>query len=259
MNTGSLARRGGFGVAGRAVEHPAGAEFRLLGLVAFGHRVPRCRVRGAVRVVDEPRIRRAVRDPDRHVMDPGDGTVGHPCSAHTVLRAQLYMETAGVNFDVDGTTLMAGGAQISPPTAPTAVKATAGADSAIVSWTPPAQTGGGPLVGYTVSTQPGSETVSVGAAVTHATVPGLANGASFSFTVAAASSAGQGPPSLSSNVIVPSASISRISGEPPRPSPTSPSREVCPTIASSGQCTERRVSRHATRSSFPRRMFYPSS
>ena len=125
-------------------------------------------------------------------------------SGHSILRAQLYMETAGVNFDVDGTTLVAGGAQISPPTAPTAVRATAGDDSAIVSWMPPAENGGGPLVAYTVTAEPGGATVSVAKTVTRVTVTGLTAGANYTFTVAAASSAGKGPPSLSSNVIVPS-------------------------------------------------------
>jgi hypothetical protein len=125
-------------------------------------------------------------------------------AAHTILRAQLYMQTAGVNFNVDGATLLPGGAEISPPTAPTAVTAVAGRGSAIVSWTPPAQTGGGPLLSYTVTAQPGNETVSVAGTVTRATVTSLSNGTSYTVTVAAASSAGNGPPSLSSNVIVPS-------------------------------------------------------
>jgi hypothetical protein len=133
-------------------------------------------------------------------------------SAHTTLRAQIYMYTAGINYDVDGTTFAAGGAQISPPGAPTGVSAVAGNASASVSWSPPAQTGGGPIVGYTVTASPGGASATTSG--TSATVTGLANGTAYTFTVTAASSAGPGPPSGSSNAVTPHVPVTVTSVKP---------------------------------------------
>ena len=89
------------------------------------------------------------------------------------------------------------------PSPPTGVTATAGAGSALVSWTAPTVTGGSPVSGYTVtaSGDSGSETCTAG--TTSCTVVGLTNGTSYTFTVTATNSAGTSPPSSSSAAVVP--------------------------------------------------------
>ena len=94
-------------------------------------------------------------------------------------------------------------APASPPGAPTGVAAVAGDASALVSWTPPVDTGGSPITGYTVTGSPGGASVSVGGGVTSANVSGLVNGTSYTFRVTATNSAGTGPASAPSNPVTP--------------------------------------------------------
>ena len=89
------------------------------------------------------------------------------------------------------------------PGAPTAVVATAGDTSAVVSWTAPGN-GGSPITGYTVTSSPGAITVTVGGNQTGATVTGLTNGAAYTFTVLATNAVGNGPQSAASAAITPS-------------------------------------------------------
>ena len=80
------------------------------------------------------------------------------------------------------------------PGAPTAVTAAAGDTIASVSWSAPASDGGSPITGYTVSSS-GGQTATVAALQTTATVTGLENGTTYSFTVTAANGTGTGPAS----------------------------------------------------------------
>jgi hypothetical protein len=89
----------------------------------------------------------------------------------------------------------------SAPGAPTAVAATAGDASATVTWGP-APDNRSAITGYTVAWVGGSTTV--GPAATAATVPGLANGTSYVFTVTAVNGVGAGP-TVSSNPVIPTA------------------------------------------------------
>ena len=98
----------------------------------------------------------------------------------------------------------------SPPGAPTGVSAVAGDASARVSWTPPVDTGGSPITGYTVTGSPGGASVSVGGGVTSANVSGLVNGTSYTFTVTATNSAGTGPASAPSNPVTPQAGVAGL-------------------------------------------------
>jgi plastocyanin len=91
------------------------------------------------------------------------------------------------------------------PAAPTAVAAAPGQASAIVSWTPPATDGGSPITGYTVTSSPAGGVVSVDGSTTTATVTGLTNGTSYTFTVTATNALGTGPPSAPSNTVSPRA------------------------------------------------------
>ncbi|MGQ0841356.1 fibronectin type III domain-containing protein [Actinokineospora sp.] len=92
----------------------------------------------------------------------------------------------------------------SPPGAPPGVSATADVGSATVTWRPAADNRS-PITRYTVSWtastgQTGSLTVGPGARA--ATVPGLANGVRYVFTVSATNAAGRGP-GASANPVTP--------------------------------------------------------
>jgi hypothetical protein len=96
--------------------------------------------------------------------------------------------TAGVTLDVT-----------SVPGPPTNVVATAGNASATVSWTAPANDGGSPISGYTVSSVPSSAGCSTTTATT-CSVAGLTNGTPYTFSVVAANSLGSGSPGSSGPV-----------------------------------------------------------
>ena len=95
------------------------------------------------------------------------------------------------------------------PAAPTGVTATAGNASATVSWTAP-DDGGDPITSYTVTPYEGStaETptvISGSPPATTATVTGLTNGVSYTFTVTATNAVGTGPASAASSAVTPEA------------------------------------------------------
>lgn len=103
------------------------------------------------------------------------------------------------------------GAPVTPapsevPGPPIGVTATAGAGSATVNWSAPAPNGSAPVTGYEVTALPSGRTMSV-SKLGPVVVPGLAAGASVSFTVTAVGPLGSGPASASSNVVVPTSGL----------------------------------------------------
>ncbi len=93
------------------------------------------------------------------------------------------------------------------PDAPTEVAAVAGDGSATVSWTAPASDGGSPVTHYVVTPRAGDtdlDPVVTDDASTSVVVPGLANGTSHSFTVAAVNAVGTSAESLPSSPVTPS-------------------------------------------------------
>ncbi|HVF06497.1 MAG TPA: fibronectin type III domain-containing protein [Frankiaceae bacterium] len=88
------------------------------------------------------------------------------------------------------------------PGVPTGVAATASYGSANVSWSAPAAHGGSPITSYTVTTSPGGSTQTVTSG-TAAMVTGLANGTSYTFTVAATNAVGTSAASTASSAITP--------------------------------------------------------
>ncbi len=89
------------------------------------------------------------------------------------------------------------------PSAPTGVTATATDGQAEVNWIAPHMDGGGQISNYLVTSSPPSSAVVVAGGQTRALIGGLPNGERFTFTVAAADSSGQGPPSTPSNGVTP--------------------------------------------------------
>ena len=110
-------------------------------------------------------------------------------------------------FDLAASDLVVGDV----PTAPTSVTAIASDKSASVSWSPPADSGGGPVTGYTIRSSPGGVTRTVGN-VSSATVTGLTNGTTYTFTVVATNAIGTGPASAPSNAVIPPAPPSPPTG-----------------------------------------------
>lgn len=92
------------------------------------------------------------------------------------------------------------------PGAPQNVAAVAGSASAVVSWQPPAFDGGLPISSYTVKVNQTNATTVVGGNQLSATVTGLSNGSSYTFSVLPANSVvGYGYWSGNSNSVVPTA------------------------------------------------------
>ena len=90
---------------------------------------------------------------------------------------------------------------VTVPTAPLSPVATPGNLQASVSFTPPVSNGGSVLTGYTVTSHPGNFAASGSASPI--VVPGLTNGASYTFTVTASNATGDSSPSAASNSVTP--------------------------------------------------------
>jgi len=88
------------------------------------------------------------------------------------------------------------------PGEPTAVLATAGPESALVTWTAPESTGGGTITSYTVTASPGGANC-IAFTGTSCTVWGLTNYTKYSFTVTALNGAGRSSESDSSAKVMP--------------------------------------------------------
>ncbi|MCC6504808.1 MAG: fibronectin type III domain-containing protein, partial [Aquimonas sp.] len=87
------------------------------------------------------------------------------------------------------------------PAAPMIGTATAGDGQASVSFVAPSFTGGAPILGYTVTSNPAGLT-GTGAA-SPISVTGLSNGVAYTFSVTATNSAGTGPASAATNEVTP--------------------------------------------------------
>jgi Fibronectin type III domain len=88
------------------------------------------------------------------------------------------------------------------PGAPTNVSGQGEYASVKVRWSAPASDGGSPITAYVITPSAGSPII-VGGNVTSAVVPGLTNGVSYTFQVAAVNALGRGPNSLPSSPVSP--------------------------------------------------------
>jgi len=92
---------------------------------------------------------------------------------------------------------------VTPPSAPTAVSATAGDAQATVTWSAPSDDGGSTITSYTVTSSPGGNTCAWTSGPLSCTVTGLTNGTGYTFTVTATNAAGTGPASSPSDPVTP--------------------------------------------------------
>jgi hypothetical protein len=95
------------------------------------------------------------------------------------------------------------------PSAPTGVTATAGNGTAQVSWTAPGD-GNSPITSYSITPETGSTTlpatvITGNPPATKATISGLTNGVTYTFTVTATNAVGTSPASAASNAVTPAA------------------------------------------------------
>jgi hypothetical protein len=100
------------------------------------------------------------------------------------------------------------------PSVPISPIAAASNGAAFVSWSWPVDNGGASISAFTVTASPGGQRTTVAGTRTSATLSGLTNGTSYSFTVAASNSVGTGPSSGSTNAVVPVNNGPTVPGAP---------------------------------------------
>lgn len=93
---------------------------------------------------------------------------------------------------------------IGPPTPPLNVVATAGPGNAVIEWDAPESTGGEPIVGYIITSNPPGYTEDVNPLPRQITTSPLTSGTSYTFTLVAINFSGfTSPPSAPSNPVIP--------------------------------------------------------
>ena len=138
---------------------------------------------------------------------PGGATTtcaSSPCTIPGLTNGTAYTFTVHAVNSVGSSVESSASTAITPatvPGAPAITNVSRGNGSASVSFTAPASDGGSALTGYVVTVHPGGATVACTSSP--CTIPGLANGTAYTFTVHAANSVGAGAESASSAAITP--------------------------------------------------------
>lgn len=115
------------------------------------------------------------------------------------------------------------------PDPPTDVLAVPGPSSATVTWTAPVDTGGLPVLDYTVTALPGGATCTTpdeSPAPTSCVVPGLQDGNPYTFTVVGRNGRGPSAPSAASEPVVPRPDAAFVSTPPVRVADTRPGQPI---------------------------------
>jgi hypothetical protein len=92
---------------------------------------------------------------------------------------------------------------IGPPTPPLNVVATAGPGNAVVTWDAPESTGGEPIVGYIITSDPPGYTEDLNPLPRQITTSPLTSGTTYTFTLVAVNIKGLSLPSAPSNPVIP--------------------------------------------------------
>jgi len=119
------------------------------------------------------------------------------------LKGKYYYGIASI---VGGNTITSASAVQMPttvPGAPTSVSATRGDRQVTVSWTPPEDDGGTPILRYRATSTPGGVTALAYYPDTTVVVGGLTNGTSYTFTVIAINAVGNSVSSTASSAVTP--------------------------------------------------------
>jgi len=90
---------------------------------------------------------------------------------------------------------------IGTPSAPTGVSGVAGNAQATISFTPPTNDGGAPIMSYTIISDPGN--ITADAVSSPIVITGLTNGTPYTFRVVAINANGESPPSAASSAVTP--------------------------------------------------------
>ena len=122
-----------------------------------------------------------------------NGTTYYYFTAEAVNRANLH---GGASAEASATPV----APVTAPGAPSGLTATAGDAQVSLAWTAPGSDGGAAITGYRVYQGAGKKPVA-SVAGTSATVKGLTDGTTYSFTVTAVNQAGEGPASGAASAI----------------------------------------------------------
>jgi len=141
---------------------------------------------------------------------PADGSATVSGSSRSTVISGLR-NGVSYTFSVTATNAFGTGPPSSPsnavvpatvPDPPVVTGVTPGDSSVTVTWSAPFN-GGSPITGYLVSASPADGSASVAGNQLSATVQGLTNGTSYTFTVTATNALGSGPASAPSNPVVP--------------------------------------------------------
>jgi hypothetical protein len=159
--------------------------------------------------------------PPTVVSGPGSASNNPAVGAATASRTVIAM-WGGVD-NTDTLVYRSTAALRTAPAAPTSVTAAAGDAQVTATWTPPVDTGGSPVTGYTATAAPGGRSCTTSG--TTCTIGGLTNGTTYTVTVTATNAIGTSPASAASNAVTP---VAPVPPQPPIPPPPEPEPEPEP-------------------------------